>query len=336
MKGLTVFGRYIWPGNLPILSLTVAGLFGVPAASAADLPEFVELSGGTFLMGEDRIYREETEIHQVTVSPFAISRTEITNAQFREFVEETGYVTSVEKPLDPADYPGVPEELLQPGSMVFAQPAGAVDMGDIGNWWRYVAGANWQHPTGPDSNIDGLDDHPVTQVSIEDARAYAKWAGGRLATEAEWEFAARGGLSRKAYVWGDTYDPAQGWKANSWQGQFPTDDLADDGYHGTAPVGQFTANGYGLYDMAGNVWEHVNDWWVPGHPNTAQTDPSGPPMKLAVRFASSATGPMTVVKGGSWLCAPNFCLRYRPAARQPAEGHIGSNHIGFRIVRDIQ
>lgn len=138
----------------------------------------------------------------MTVSPFAISRTEITNAQFREFVEETGYVTSVEKPLDPADYPGVPEELLQPGSMVFAQPAGAVDMGDIGNWWRYVAGANWQHPTGPESNIDGLDDHPVTQVSIEDARAYAKWVGGRLATEAEWEFAARGGLSRKAYVWG--------------------------------------------------------------------------------------------------------------------------------------
>jgi formylglycine-generating enzyme required for sulfatase activity len=320
-----------------ILSLSVLSVAPpVSFSYAAELPEFVEISGGTFLMGEDRIYQEETKIHQVTVSSFAISRTEVTNAQFRKFVEETGYVTSVEKPLDPADYPGVPKDLLQPGSMVFAQPAGAVDMGDIRNWWRYIAGANWQHPTGPESSIDGLDDHPVTQVSIEDARAYAKWAGGRLPTEAEWEFAARGGLSRKAYVWGDTYDPAQGWKANSWQGQFPGEDLADDGYHGTAPVGQFTANGYGLYDMAGNVWEHVSDWWVPGHPDKAQKDPSGPPMKLAARFASSATGPMTVVKGGSWLCAPNFCLRYRPAARQPAEGHIGSNHIGFRIVRDME
>ena len=320
-----------------ILSLSVF-LVAPPVSFsyAAELPEFVEISGGTFLMGEDRIYQEETKIHQVTVSSFAISRTEVTNAQFRKFVEETGYVTSVEKPLDPADYPGVPKDLLQPGSMVFAQPAGTVDMGDIRNWWRYIAGANWQHPTGPESSIDGLDDHPVTQVSIEDARAYAKWAGGRLPTEAEWEFAARGGLSRKAYVWGDTYDPAQGWKANSWQGQFPGEDLADDGYHGTAPVGQFAANGYGLYDMAGNVWEHVSDWWVPGHPDKAQKDPSGPPMKLAARFASSATGPMTVVKGGSWLCAPNFCLRYRPAARQPAEGHIGSNHIGFRIVRDME
>lgn len=331
-----ILARHVFLRCASVLSLSAIWFVPAGVSYAADMPEFVEISGGTFLMGEDRIYPEETEIHQVTVSAFAISRTEITNAQFRKFVEETGYMTAVEQSLDPADYPGVPKDLLKPGSMVFAQPSGAVDMGDIKNWWRYVAGANWQHPTGPGSTIDGLDDHPVTQVSIEDARAYAKWAGGRLPTEAEWEFAARGGLSRKAYVWGDTYDPAEGWKANSWQGQFPREDLADDGYHGTAPVGQFAANGYGLYDMAGNVWEHVGDWWAPGHLAKDQINPAGPPMVIAARFANSATGPMTVVKGGSWLCAPNFCLRYRPAARQPAEAHIGSNHIGFRIARDVK
>lgn len=327
--------RHICLRCASVLSFGAACFVSAGTLSAADMPELIQISGGTFLMGEDRVYPEEAEIHSVTVSPFAISKTEITNAQFRKFVAATGYVTSVEQPLDVADYPGVPAELLMPGSMVFAQPSGAVDMGDVRNWWRYVPGANWQHPNGPDSHIEGMDDHPVTQISIEDARAYATWMGGRLPTEAEWEFAARGGLSRAAYVWGDTYDPAEGWRANSWQGQFPGKDLADDGYHGTAPVAQFEPNGYGLYDMAGNVWEHVGDWWAPGHLAKAQTDPKGPPMIVAARFANASVGPMTVVKGGSWLCAPNFCLRYRPAARQPTESNIGSNHIGFRIVRDV-
>ncbi len=326
------------PGRLgravPIL---LAVLFSSAGALAEEkpMPEFVEIKGGTFMMGDTRHYREETPVHRVTVSSFAISRTEITNAQFAAFVAETGYVTSVERPLDPAKYPGVPDELLKAGSMVFAQPTDDVDMGDLRNWWRYIAGADWRHPAGPGSTIEGLEDHPVVQVSVEDARAYAKWAGGRLPTEAEWEFAARGGLDGMDYSWGDSYSPLEGWKANSWQGTFPKTDLADDGHHGTAPVGSFDPNGYGLSDMAGNVWEHVSDWWVPGHPQTDQTDPDGPPLKLAARFASPAVGPMTVVKGGSWLCAPNFCLRYRPAARQPAESHIGSNHIGFRIARDV-
>lgn len=315
----------------------IAVQFTSMVAMAADkpMPEFVDLAGGTFMMGDTRHYREETSVHKVTVSPFAISKTEITNAQFAAFVKETGYITSVERPLDPAKYPGIPDELLKAGSMVFAQPAGAVDMGDLRNWWTYVAGADWRHPAGPQSSIDGLENHPVVQVSIEDARAYAKWAGGRLLTEAEWEFAARGGLEGKDYAWGDTYNPLEGWKANSWQGTFPQTDLKSDGYHGTAPVASFAANGYGLFDMAGNVWEHVSDWWVPGHPETDQIDPDGPPMIMAARFANPTVGPMTVVKGGSWLCAPNFCLRYRPAARQPSESKIGSNHIGFRIARDV-
>jgi formylglycine-generating enzyme required for sulfatase activity len=300
-------------------------------ALAADL---VRLEGGTFAMGSAAHYREEGPVRQVRVAPFLIGRTEVTNAEFAAFVDATGYVTTAERSLDPAKHPGWPEELLRPGSMVFAQPAEPVSLGNPNAWWRYVPGASWRHPTGPGSSIEGLDNHPVVQVSPEDVAAYAAWAGGRLPTEAEWEFAARGGLDGAEYVWGETYDPAQGWKANTWQGPFPNKDLADDGYHGTAPVASFPPNGYGLYDMAGNVWEHVADWWVPGHPSDEQTDPAGPPEVLAARFSHPEIGPMRVVKGGSWLCAPSYCLRYRPAARQSAELGLGSNHIGFRIARD--
>ncbi|WP_404426137.1 formylglycine-generating enzyme family protein [Thalassospira australica] len=297
---------------------------------------FVRLEGGTFKMGSDRHYQEERAVHQVTVGSFQIKKTEVTNAEFAEFVAETNYVTTAENDLDPQKYPGVPAYLLQAGSMVFAQPPNPADSRDFRKWWRYVAGANWRHPLGSESTIDGLENHPVVQISPEDAAAYAKWAGGRLPTEAEWEFAARGGLDGADYSWGEGYDPSQGWKANTWQGEFPNTDTEDDGYHGTAPVGSFAPNAYGLLDMAGNVWEHVSDWWVPFHPAGTQDNPQGPPKAIAATFADPSFGPMHVVKGGSWLCAPSYCLRYRPAARQQAETSLSTNHIGFRIVKDVR
>ncbi len=307
-----------------------------PSSASRANGDFVLLDGGTFTMGSNEHYREEAIERQVTVSPFQIKKTEVTNAEFRAFVEATGYVTTAERDLDPAENPNLPKNLLRAGSMVFAQPPGKVDLTDFRVWWRYVPGANWQHPEGPGSSIEDMDDHPVVQISPEDARAYAKWAGGRLPTEAEWEFAARGGIEGAEYTWGDGYDPGQGWKANTWQGLFPSVDTKEDGHHGTAPVGSFPPNAYGLYDMAGNVWEHVSDWWVPGHPEIAATDPDGPPEILAASFSHPSVGAMNVVKGGSWLCAPSYCLRYRPAARQNAERSLGTNHIGFRIVKDVE
>ena len=210
-----------------------------------------------------------------------------------------------------------------------------VNLDDPNRWWRWVPGANWRAPEGPGTTIQGRDAHPVVQVSPEDAAAYAAWKGGRLPTEAEWEFAARGGLG-DAVPWGEPYDPVAGWKANVWQGTFPATDLADDGHLGAAPVGSFQANGYGLHDMLGNVWEHVADWWVPAHPNVPETNPDGPPEELAARFSHPEIGAQHVVKGGSWLCAPSYCTRYRPSARQSAERSLGSNHIGFRIVKDFK
>lgn len=314
--------------------MTALGL-AVPFVLADD-SDFVRLDGGTFTMGSEKHYQEERRTRKVTVGPFLIKKTEVTNAEFAAFVEATGYVTTAEKDLDPAKYPDVQADLLKAGSMVFAQPAQNVDVRDLTDWWRYVPGANWRHPNGPESTIEGLDNHPVVQVSPEDAAAYAAWAGGRLPIEAEWEFAARGGLEGAAYVWGDDYDPSQGWKANTWQGPFPAVDLSEDGYHGTAPVGSFPPNSYGLSDMAGNVWEHVSDWWLPGHPAGDEAEPAGPSEAMAVSFANKATGATHVVKGGSWLCAPSYCLRYRPAARQSAERSLGTNHIGFRIVKDTE
>lgn len=296
--------------------------------------QIVDIPGGTFLMGSEAFHAEEAPVHQVTVAPFRIMATEVTNAEFGAFVTQTGYVTIAERGLDPAEHPDWPPELLVPGSMVFRMPEAVAGLGDIMQWWSYRPGATWRAPEGPGSSIEGMDDRPVVQVAAEDAEAYAAWVGGRLPTEAEWEFAARGGLDGADYSWGDSYDPAQGWKANTWQGDFPVADAEDDGFHGPAPVGSFAPNGYGLYDMAGNVWEHVADWFVPGHPEVAQTDPPGPPAELAARFSHPDIGPQRVIKGGSWLCAPQLCLRYRPAARQAQETGLGTNHIGFRVAFD--
>jgi sulfatase modifying factor 1 len=292
----------------------------------------VAIPGGSFTMGDDDERLEERAAHRVTVAPFWIDRHEVTNAQFRRFVDATGYRTAAERGLSAQDHPGMPPELLVPGAVVFAVPAGLLDLVDVRGWWRYVAGADWRHPTGPGSSIDGKDNHPVVDVAHEDALAYARWLGRELPTEAQWEFAARGGLDGATYGWGEAfYDPASGWKANTWQGVFPLKDNADDGYHGTAPVGCFAPNGYGLFDTIGNVWEYTRDRWVPGHPAEPATDPQGPPPALAAGRGGTAASPV-VIKGGSFLCAPNFCARYRPSARQPQELGLGAAHLGFRTV----
>jgi formylglycine-generating enzyme required for sulfatase activity len=307
------------------------GYSGVPA-EAGRTAGMVWIPGGTFTMGDDDERPEERPSHPVTIRGFWIDRHEVTNAQFRRFVEATGYRTIAERRLDPADHPGTPAELLEPGSVVFQIPTSLTSLVDIRQWWRWVPGADWRHPTGPGSSIDGKDGHPVVHVAQADALAYARWIGRDLPTEAEWERAARGGLDGATYAWGDRYyDPLEGWRANTWQGAFPMRDAAEDGHHGTAPVGCYPPNGFGLVDMTGNVWEYTRDLWVPGHPAGPQTVPEGPPAELAARFAD-ASGTRLVIKGGSWLCAPNFCARYRPAARQPQERDLGAGHLGFRTV----
>ena len=221
----------------------------------------VWIPGGTFLMGSNDHYPEEAPAHSVTVDGFWMDRTPVTNAEFRRFVEATGYVTLAERPPDPADYPGAKPELLEPSSVVFRKTAARVDLRNPHNWWTYVRGADWRHPRGPDSTLQGCGSHPVVHVAYEDAEAYAKWAGKELPTEAEWEFAARGGLDGAEYVWGDEFTPGGKSMANTWQGEFPWQNLLEDGYEWTAPVGSFPPNGYGLYDMAGNVWEWTTDWY---------------------------------------------------------------------------
>ncbi len=333
---------------LPRITLALTLALGAAPASAASCPAapaaadgggplagMAWVPGGTFTMGDDGERPEEQPARRVSVPGFWIDRHEVTNDEFAAFVAATGYVTVAERGVDPARYPGVPAELLAPGGMVFAEPTAAVaDRADVTQWWRYVPGANWRHPLGPGSSIEGRGDHPVVQVAREDAEAYAAWRGRRLPTEAQWEFAARGGLDGATYAWGDTYfDPAQGWRVNSWQGSFPARDTGEDGFHGTAPAGCFPPNGCGLHDMTGNVWEYTADWFLPGHDGTGTTDPEGPPEAVAASFGGPS-GPMAVIKGGSWLCSPDFCARYRPSGRQPQELGLGTNHVGFRTVAD--
>jgi formylglycine-generating enzyme len=302
-------------------------------------PGMVLIRGGTFRMGSDKHYAEEAPVHRVTVESFFIDRTPITNRQFKEFVKATGHVTFAEIPPDAKDYPGALPHMLYAGSLVFTRPSRQVDLSNWADWWTFLKGADWRHPYGPKTNINNLDNHPVVHVSFADALAYARWAGKDLPTEAEWEYAARGGLDGAEYAWGDEFTPSDQYQANTWQGEFPRENLAKDGYEQTSPVTAFPANGFGVHDMIGNVWEWTTDWYAQKHtadaPKTCcipknprggveadSYDPCIPKVKIARK----------VIKGGSHLCAPNYCRRYRPAARHAEAVDTSTSHVGFRCV----
>ena len=287
----------------------------------------VWIPGGTFVMGSNDFYPEERPIHDATVRGFWIDEHPVTVAAFGRFVTAAGYVTVAERSPDPAMYPGVAREQLVPGSLVFCRPSGRVPTDDIGRWWKWVPGASWRCPAGRASSVDGREEHPVTHVAHEDAEAYARWAGKDVPTESEWEFAARGGLHAAAYAWGDEFTPGAELLANTWQGEFPWQNLLLDGYEGTSPVRAFPPNGYGLLDMTGNVWEWTVDPWRP-HQAPAGEVCCGP-----ARDRAAPAIPQRVTKGGSHLCAPNYCRRYRPAARQSQSVDTSTSHIGFRCVR---
>jgi formylglycine-generating enzyme required for sulfatase activity len=297
------------------------------------------ISGGTFRMGSNNHYPEEAPVHHVSVDAFWIDTTPVTNRQFRAFVNETGYVTFAEIAPDPKDYPGALPHVLKAGSLVFTPPKHSVDTRDWSQWWAFRFGASWRRPYGPRSSIRGLDDHPVVHIAYCDAEAYAHWAGKELPTEAQWEFAARGGLDGAAFAWGDEFMPGGKHMANTWQGVFPHESRCDDGFERTSPVKAFPPNGYGVYDMIGNVWEWTSDWWstrhqadapkaccIPENPRggleAASYDPCQPTVKI----------PRKVLKGGSHLCAPSYCRRYRPAARHAQQIDSSTSHIGFRCV----
>ncbi|RME61615.1 MAG: formylglycine-generating enzyme family protein [Alphaproteobacteria bacterium] len=299
-----------------------------PSACLPDggpLDDQIFIPGGTFRMGTDDGYADEGPSRQVRVADFWIDAHEVTNAQFARFVSETGYVTVAERKPRAEDYPDVPADKLVPGSAVFVPPTDFSQGFDPLSWWRFVPGADWRHPQGPGSGIAGKDFFPVVHIAFADALAYARWAGRALPTEEQWEYAARGGLDGKTYAWGDRFNPGGAAMANTWQGLFPVHDSGQDGFAGLAPVGCYPPNGYGLYDMIGNVWEWTASTYYPSHEVPANAPAPGyDPRQPGV--------PVRVIKGGSFLCAPNYCMRYRPAARHAQDTGLGTDHIGFRTV----
>jgi formylglycine-generating enzyme len=288
----------------------------------------VWIPGGEFLMGSDDFYPEERPARRASVDGFWMDSFPVTAADYRRFVRDTGYITVAERPLDSSDYPDSDPDLLVPGSLVFRKSGGPVALDDFRNWWEYVPGAFWKRPGGPGTSVNGRDRHPVVQVAYEDAEAYATWARKQLPTEAEWEFAARGGLEGATFAWGDEHFPDGKPMANTWQGEFPWQNLRIDGFEGTSPVGSFPPNGYGLHDVCGNTWEWTSEAFTPNGVERRQC--CAPELLGGDRF------PRKVIKGGSHLCAPNYCLRYRPAARQGETIDTSTGHIGFRcIVRPV-
>ena len=348
-ESIRALSRFI----LPVLALAFAAC-RPPQGSTTGM---VLIPGGEFTMGSDAdyAYANEKPAHRVKVAPFWIDAKPVSNADFAQFVGATGYKTVAERPVNweemkkqvPPGTPKPPEEMLVPGSLAFRPTAGPVDLRDMSQWWVWMPGASWRHPEGPDSTIEGREDHPVVQVAFEDAQAYAKWAGKRLPTEAEWEFAARGGLEGKRYAWGDEERPDGRIMANRWTGDFPYRNDKEDGFAGSAPVGSFPANGFGLFDMGGNVWNWCSDLYRadtfaarasedkvccdPRGPLTTQDettipgDPSPPSVPGAER---------RVTKGGSFLCNPSYCESYRPSARRGTPPDTGSSHVGFRCAMD--
>jgi sulfatase modifying factor 1 len=314
-------------------------------------PGMVWISGGEFLMGcEDPrsclcggpdAMNDARPIHRVYVDGFWMDKTEVTNEQFAKFVEATGYVTIAERKPRAEDFPDAPPENLVAGSTVFTPTPAPVPLNNHYQWWRYQKGANWRHPSGPDSDIDGKENLPVVHIAYDDARAFCKWAGKRLPTEAEWEFAARGGLEQKLYAWGDELKPDGKWMANIYQGKFPVQggDTGEDGFVGIAPVAQYPANAYGLHDVAGNVWEWCSDWYRPDYYETlAKTgktarNPQGPSNSFDPLEPNQ---PKRVLRGGSFLCTDQYCTRYMVGSRGKGEADAGSNHLGFRCVKSAQ
>jgi formylglycine-generating enzyme required for sulfatase activity len=323
---------------------TVVGAPASPGPAPADM---VWIPGGEFSMGclDPRSsphggpdpMPDARPVHRVRVNGFWMDATEVTNKQFAAFVAATGHVTVAERTPRAEDFPGAPPENLVAGSVVFTPPAEPVPLDDHLRWWAYVKGADWRHPSGPESTIEGHDEEPVVHVAFEDAEAYARWAGKRLPTEAEWEFAARGGLTGSTYPWGDDFLPNGRWMANTWQGRFPGENTGDDGYPGLAPVGRFPPNDYGLHDMSGNVWEWCSDWYRPDtYAKAAATggvaiDPRGPDSSFDPLEPGQAK---RVQRGGSYLCSESYCARYIVGTRGKGEISSATNHIGFRCVQN--
>jgi formylglycine-generating enzyme required for sulfatase activity len=316
-----------------------AGAVDRRAPEAPPLPDMVWVPPATYQMGSANHYPEERPAHRVSVGGFWMDRYPVTNERYARFVEAAGHTTFAEIPPGPAQYPGALPDMLYAGSLVFVRPDGPVDRRNIGNWWSYMKGADWRHPQGPESSIVGRERHPVVHVTFGDAEAFAKWEGKELPTEAEWELAARGGLDGAPFAWGDTLLVEGRYMANTWQGEFPWQNLVEDGYEGTSPVDVFPPNGYGIHDMIGNVWEWTTDWYSPTHgteilsrccaprnPRGVRQEESYDPSQPEIRI------PRKVIKGGSHLCAPNYCRRYRPAARFPEPIDTSTCHLGFRCI----